>query len=71
TLGRFLLDRGVLDLLPRGASAEEYSERNRVKTLFHPDGMGESFKVLIQEKAPASAESAEGGPCAPPPWWRQ
>ncbi len=71
TLGRFLLDRGVLDLIPRGSSAEEYSERNRVKTLFHPDGMGESFKVLIQEKAHARAESADEGPLAPSPWWRQ
>lgn len=67
TLGRFLLDRGVLEQAPRGAGAEDYSERNRIKTLFHPDGMGESFKVLIQEKPPVRAKASE---TESPPWWQ-
>ncbi len=51
TLGRFLIDRGILSRLPLGADAAAFSERARAKTLFHPDGMGERFKVLIQEKS--------------------
>lgn len=50
TLGKFLLERGILDLLPEGESPSAYGERNRIKTLFHPEGMGESFKVLVQSK---------------------
>jgi len=50
SLGRFLLDRGALERLPAGDSPSAYAERNRLKTLFHPGGMGEAFKVLIQEK---------------------
>jgi len=52
TLGRFLLDRGVLARLPEGQGAAAYAERNRIKTLLHPGGMGEAFKVLVQEKRP-------------------
>lgn len=50
TLGKFLLENGILDLMPKGDSLGAFKERNRIKTLFHPDGMGEKFKVLIQEK---------------------
>lgn len=50
TLSSFLMKRGILDLLPRGDSPEAWSQRAKIKTLFHPEGMGEAFKVLIQEK---------------------
>lgn len=50
TLGSFLLERGILSRLPAGDTAEAFAERSKVKTLFHPEGMGEAFKVLIQEK---------------------
>lgn len=50
-LGRFLLDRGILEKMPAGDDPASYKERNKIKTLFHPDGMGESFKVLVQAKA--------------------
>lgn len=53
SLSRFLMDRGILDRLPKTADPHDvkaYKERNQIKTLFHPDGMGEVFKVLIQEK---------------------
>lgn len=54
SLARFLMDRGVLDWMPRSKDATDLSawrERNRIKTLLHPDGMGEAYKVLIQEKS--------------------
>ncbi|MBI3299506.1 MAG: SAM-dependent methyltransferase [Elusimicrobia bacterium] len=50
TLSSFLIDRGILDLLPKGDTPAAYAERAKMKTLFHPEGMGEAFKVLIQEK---------------------
>lgn len=50
TLSRFLLDRGVLDRLPKGDDTAAFRERAQMKTLFHPEGMGETFKVLIQER---------------------
>lgn len=50
SLSRFLIERGALESLAAGDSASAYAERNRVKTLLHPGGMGEAFKVLIQEK---------------------
>lgn len=50
TLSSFLIERGVLGLLPKGDSPEAWAERAKMKTLFHPEGMGEAFKVLIQEK---------------------
>ena len=49
-LSSFLIERGILGLLPKGDSAEAWAERAKIKTLFHPEGMGEAFKVLIQEK---------------------
>ncbi len=49
-MGRFLLDRGILDHLPKGDDLASYKERNQIKALFHPDGMGESFKVLVQSR---------------------
>ena len=50
TLSKFLLDRGILGCLPAGDSPAAWAERAKIKTLFHPEGMGEAFKVLIQEK---------------------
>lgn len=50
TLGRFLMDRGILEMLPKGDGLEAVNERNKMKTLFHPDGMGDRFKVLVQKK---------------------
>ncbi len=50
TLSRFLLDRGIMEWMPKGEGLEEYKEKNKIKTLLHPDGMGEAYKVLIQEK---------------------
>jgi len=50
TLGRFLLDRAILGEMPEGRTAEAFSERAKIKTLFHPEGMGEAFKVLVQRK---------------------
>jgi SAM-dependent MidA family methyltransferase len=51
-LGKFLIERGILERMPEGASAGAYGERNRLKTLFHAGGMGSAFRVLIQEKRP-------------------
>ena len=53
TMARFLIDRGILQRLPQtdGFDMRAYKERNQIKMLFHPEGMGEVFKVLIQEKA--------------------
>jgi SAM-dependent MidA family methyltransferase len=48
TLGRFLLDR----LSARAAGAARDGSLLKIKTLIHPDGMGETHKVLIQKKQP-------------------
>ncbi len=50
SFSRFLIDGGILDRIPSGADPASFAERARIKTLFHPNGMGESFKVLVQEK---------------------
>jgi SAM-dependent MidA family methyltransferase len=52
TLGRFLIEGGVTDWLPEGTDAAAFKARSQVKTLLHPDGMGEAFKVLIQKRLP-------------------
>jgi SAM-dependent MidA family methyltransferase len=52
TLGRFLIEGGVTDWLPEGSDAASFKARSQVKTLLHPDGMGETFKVLIQKRLP-------------------
>lgn len=53
SLSRFLIDGGIERWLAAAAGdgALAYAERARLKTLFHPEGMGEAFKVLIQRKA--------------------
>lgn len=48
TLSRFLIDGGIADFMPAGDSVSDVKSRSQVKTLLHPDGMGEVFKVLIQ-----------------------
>lgn len=56
TLSRFLIDRRILDRMPASedpGNVAAYRERTRIKTLLHPEGMGEAFKVLIQRKEPA------------------
>ncbi|MDD5630224.1 MAG: SAM-dependent methyltransferase [Elusimicrobia bacterium] len=55
TMARFLLDHGILDWLPAGSDSATVAERARLKTLVHPEGMGEAFKVLVQSK--------RAGPC--------
>lgn len=50
TLSRFLLDGGIADWLALDGSLEDYRSRLKVKTLLHPEGMGEAFKVLVQSK---------------------
>lgn len=54
TLSRFLLDHGIADELPAGQDVAAIKARNQIKTLLHPDGMGEIFKVLVQRKVTAS-----------------
>jgi SAM-dependent MidA family methyltransferase len=53
SLSRFLLDGGIARWIEAAAGddATSYKERAQLKTLFHPEGMGESFKVLVQRKA--------------------
>jgi SAM-dependent MidA family methyltransferase len=52
TLSRFLIDGGIARYVEAasGIDASLYKERAQLKTLFHPEGMGESFKVLTQRK---------------------
>lgn len=48
SLTSFLLEGGIASWLAGGDAA--YAQRARLKTLVHPEGMGEAFKVLIQRK---------------------
>lgn len=52
SLSRFLLEGGIEPFLAAAAGddASSYKERAQLKTLIHPEGMGEAFKVLIQRK---------------------
>ena len=52
SLSRFLLDGGIESFIAAAAGndASSYKERAQLKTLIHPEGMGEAFKVLIQRK---------------------
>lgn len=54
TLGRFLVEGGIERWLPdsleESASSSQYKSRAKIKTLLHPEGMGEVFKVLVQKK---------------------
>lgn len=50
TLSRFLLDHGIERWFPEGQDAASFKERAQLKTLVHPEAMGETFKVLIQRR---------------------
>ena len=53
SLSKFLIEGGLLDWIEAAAGDDSasYRERAKLKTLIHPEGMGEVFKVLIQRKA--------------------
>lgn len=53
SLSRFLLDHGIEDWLSGGQDAASFKDRAKVKTLLHPEGMGETFKVMVQRKRAA------------------
>jgi SAM-dependent MidA family methyltransferase len=54
TQADFLLRAGVLDLLPSKPVPDPFSpeakRRRAITQLIHPQGMGESFRVLLQAK---------------------
>lgn len=54
SLSTFLIEGGIWRHLAAAAgdAAFLYKERAQIKTLIHPEGMGEAFKVLIQRKSP-------------------
>jgi SAM-dependent MidA family methyltransferase len=53
SLSRFMLEGGFESHLAAAAGddASSYKERAQLKTLVHPEGMGEAFKVLVQRKS--------------------
>ncbi|MEK7389690.1 MAG: SAM-dependent methyltransferase [Elusimicrobiota bacterium] len=53
TLSKFLIDGGIGAWIEHaeGPGPSDYRERAQIKTLIHPEGMGEIFKVLVQRKA--------------------
>lgn len=53
SLSRFLLEGGIGEFVAAAAGddASSYKERAQLKTLIHPEGMGEAFKVLVQKKS--------------------
>jgi SAM-dependent MidA family methyltransferase len=53
SLSKFLIEGGMLGFVEAAAGDDSaaYRERAKLKTLIHPEGMGEVFKVLIQRKA--------------------
>jgi len=53
SLSAFLLDAGILDFMPAGEGRQAFADRARIKTLIHPEGMGEAFKALVQSKEAA------------------
>jgi len=54
SLSTFLIEGGIGSWLAasQGTEASIYKARAKIKTLVHPEGMGEAFKVLIQRKSP-------------------
>lgn len=50
SLGRFLLDNGIEDWLPQGEDAPSFKGRSQIKTLLHPEAMGDAFKVMVQSR---------------------
>lgn len=55
SLSRFLLDHGIEDWLPQGEDAASFKARAQIKTLLHPEAMGEVFKVMVQGKGVAAS----------------
>ena len=53
SLSTFLVNGGIGEWMETagGDDSAAYRERAKLKTLIHPEGMGEVFKVLIQRKA--------------------
>lgn len=53
SLSKFLIDGGLLSWIEAAAGDDSaaYRERAKLKTLVHPEGMGEVFKVVVQRKA--------------------
>ena len=53
SLSKFLIEGGMISWMEAasGDDSAAYRERAKLKTLIHPEGMGEVFKVLIQSKA--------------------
>jgi SAM-dependent MidA family methyltransferase len=53
SLSSFLIEGGIEAWLAdtTGVTSAVYKERAQIKTLVHPEGMGETFKVLIQRKS--------------------
>jgi SAM-dependent MidA family methyltransferase len=53
SLSKFLIEGGMLAWIEAagGDDSAAYRERAKLKTLIHPEGMGEVFKVAIQRKA--------------------
>lgn len=47
TQGQFLIDWGILTAIER---EKDYRKKMAIKNLFLPESMGDSFKVLLQEK---------------------
>jgi SAM-dependent MidA family methyltransferase len=52
SMAKFLLDGGIESWFKacEGEDAAAFKERAQLKTLIHPEAMGEAFKVLIQRK---------------------
>ncbi|MDE2490624.1 MAG: SAM-dependent methyltransferase [Elusimicrobia bacterium] len=52
TLARFLIDAGIERWFAAevGETVASHKNRAQLKTLLHPEGMGEAFKVLVQRK---------------------
>ena len=52
SLSKFLIEGGLLSWIEAAAGDDSaaYRERAKLKTLIHPEGMGEVFKVAIQRK---------------------
>lgn len=50
TLGNFLVRQGIGDQIRAGSGRQDVEGNLKIKTLIHPHGFGQDFKVLIQGK---------------------
>lgn len=50
TLGKFLIQNGIADFLKEPHTKKDVAGNLNIKTLIHPYGFGEDFKVLLQGK---------------------